>query len=332
MELREAVLELLRAPTASDALLGAFSGSPATTMRVAAKVALENEGIEDEQLLATLKHQSDVKTSAIIVEGIVDRLDEADQRALLERLLVHPQVRMRRMALVHLARRFPDHALSHLEVALYDRSAGTRRTAQNLLAMKGFDVPAQYRGSLVDRPAASLYGLAESGSAADADVIAPYLASVDDAIRKAAITAVARLGPRAYVPALEAAIVDPYPGMSRAASIGLMQSDRNVDRLWELLTIAPNDITQRSVLRVVRTQAFWTRVNVALRAAASGRELIGEWGENELHNTPLVHVPPLADEAARADITNLWRTVGPRLGDDARQFEFVARWLRGGSE
>jgi HEAT repeat protein len=331
-ELREAVLDILRAPEASEALLEAFVRSPATTTRVAAKVALENEGIDDERLLATLRQQRDVKTSAIIVEGILDRLDDQDRQSLLEQLLDHPQVRMRRMALVHLARRFPDRAQPHLKQALYDTSTGTRRTAQDILAMKGLDVPGQYCRTLEDRPTASLYGLAETGSSADGELVAPYLASSDHSIRKAAVTAIARLAPRAHIPALERAILDPYPGMARAAATGLIHTDLDVDRLWELLTTAPDDISERNIIRVARAQAFWTRVHLAIRAAASDRGQVSEWGDNELHDTSLVHVPPLGDEAARTEITKLWRTVGPKLGDDARQFEFVARWLQGAVE
>ena len=92
-----------------------------------------------------------------------------------------------------------------LMTALSDRSASVRSVAQAYLKRAGTDTAERYRTRLTSSPRiGDIYGLGETGSEADADLIAPWLESSDARLRRAALIAtVALLDQRAVRTAMD---------------------------------------------------------------------------------------------------------------------------------
>ncbi len=143
---------------------------------------------------------------------------------------------VRREAMLSLIERWPDQADRVLRESLLDVHGSIRQIARYFLDKRGSadqnDFAAIYRNALAEaqrhddgsRCRSAIGGLAETGHAADAALIAPTLTDWRASVRRAALRAISTLDFNQYQDAVEQALRDPAPSVSRLAGNLLVEN------------------------------------------------------------------------------------------------------------
>jgi hypothetical protein len=219
--------------------------------------------------------QDDPVTLSLVAEGTL-----ADAPlSVVERLSRPPAIaRVRALALRRLFEHETDGGAAHAEGALLDRSASVRAMAQTWLQRAGVDVAALYAARL-DAPSlaagatgVAVRGLAETGSSADLDRLAPFAVHASARVREAVCAAIERLGAADRRDELFAFARDPSRRIARRAGLALVRSrlDRSqLDRLWACAT----ERADASLLPAFTSLDRWQQVLYAARGLPAGSPL-----------------------------------------------------------
>jgi len=198
-----------------------------------------------------------------------------------------------------------------------DRSASIRDEARFELRSRSDDDPSRrYRESLTNN-AIAIDGLGETGTAADADLLLPYLEHESARIRRAAVRAIARLKGDGSVPLLGPMILDRSPAVSAQARRALIRHAQvldvaDLDALWRNAT-APH--MRRNVIRLFGALPKWESIIALLDVAGDDNdamELVHRWFA--AYNRS--QIAPTADQLAR-----LQRAMTLSPLDDRRRLE-----------
>ncbi len=196
------------------------------------------------------------------------------QRRFMVRLVSDRIPAVRRLALGWCAFHEPVVHKDVLHAALLDRSRSVRAIAQFYLPkLDRLDLRGFYRRMASKHEPRSLLaalgGLSETGKAEDVDGIIPLVQSPKIAVRKAALSAVAKLAGAAgaYLPLFVEALQDHSPGVSRQARLALEDhaSEIGRNRLKALFFDATTPHVRRQALLLINRLPKWPRVTLLVQ-------------------------------------------------------------------
>ena len=212
------------------------------------------------------------------------------QRRFMVRLVSDRIPAARRLALGWCASHEPVTYKDALHAALLDRSRSVRAIAQFYLPkLDNLDLRGFYRQVASQNEPhnllAALGGLSETGKAEDADWIIPLVKSPRIAVRKAALSAVAKLAGATgkYLPLFIEALQDDSPGISRQARLALEDhaSEIGRDRLKASFFAVTTPHVRRQTLLLINRLPKWPRVTLLV-------EVVGQrWLDDSLRQTTM---------------------------------------------
>ncbi|HYI09314.1 MAG TPA: hypothetical protein VEK57_09595 [Thermoanaerobaculia bacterium] len=197
----------------------------------------------------------------------------------LQRLAADSSSLVRREAFLALQRAFPHDAEPFLRGGLLDASAAVREISRFLLREQHLDFSILYQAALRDgsnahQLATALTGLAETGTASDADHAAPYLFHPSPRVRRAAVKSVMTLAGEAFADRVVAMLQDRSRAVSAAARNALRSHAPAVgrDRLMELFAGATVPHTREHLIPLLAALSKWQSITALVHVAAAGGE------------------------------------------------------------
>jgi HEAT repeat protein len=165
-----------------------------------------------------------------------------------------------------------------LRMALFDGSSMVRATARYFLKTIGDqEVIEIYRRRLTSTESmtpAALFGIFESGTKQDADLIRPFLTNQRVAIRRAAVVTVGGLDASRFLPEIKIALWDESRGVSKAARQILEKHPQSLTRefLFDLLDEKRPLHVRRAAIWLIRAIGKWERIVMLLEAISLAPE------------------------------------------------------------
>ena len=198
----------------------------------------------------------------------------------MERLLGDKLPAVRRLALGWCVAHEPEAHQHLLRAALLDRSRSVRDIAQFYLPRQEIiDLRGFYRGKVLDggpaRLLAAMGGLSETGKAEDAKLFVPLARSPRVAVRKAALSAVAKLEGASgeHLEVFVTALQDGgSAGVSRQARLALERCAGEVgrERLAAIFFDSPYLHVRRQALSLINRLPKWQRVTLLVEVVGRG--------------------------------------------------------------
>jgi HEAT repeat protein len=183
------------------------------------------------RLLNAALKDSDAVIRARAIRSVATDPDFEDRAAILERLLRDDRVpAVRRLALTVLSEHVPDRIAGVFPQVLLDRAASVRGLARFVVGTHqlAFIPTTVYVQALTSNHpgqlAAAIEGVGETGTRADADLIAPFLSGNRSRIRRCALRAFAKLDAERSISAAIAALADDASSV-RSASVGILATN-----------------------------------------------------------------------------------------------------------
>ncbi|HEX8209697.1 MAG TPA: HEAT repeat domain-containing protein [Longimicrobium sp.] len=283
---------LLTSPAGRPALRAGLARGDRWLRRSCYRLLLDTPGEDGPEIIRMGVRDEDamIRLRAIRAAGVV--LDTNDLREILRQVGRDPFMPVRREALGLWVRHFPDAAESVLRDALLDSSPALRQTARLDLKARGAGEFRDFYLSALEDPRGSrlrpaLFGLAETGSEADAARVEAFLSHTAPGVRRAAVTALSRLDPEAYMSVFVQALEDDSPGVSKAARLALAPRAARVgeEKLWSLVAGGPEAHVRRNALLLLAATGKWNSIGWMIRAcrladerlAAMARQLVARW-------------------------------------------------------
>jgi HEAT repeat protein len=256
-----------------------------------------------------------------------------DRAAILERFLREdPVPAVRRLALTVVSEHMPERIAGVFPEVLLDRAASVRALArfvadthQLALVPRTLYVQA-LDGTLPAQLAAAIEGVGETGTRADADLIAPFLSGPAPRIRRSALRALTKMDAERGVSAAVAAIVDDASSVRAAAVDILATNARRVD--FDIVSRRVRSLSdpkaRRTSLRLFLVAPKWDAPAYLLQALTDPDDevrtiaacLVDRWIETFNRN----QTQPTAKQLQQ--ISALLDSVGSLLP------EKTAKWLR----
>ena len=203
---------------------------------------------------------------------VVQAIPRQEALPMLQRLTTDASPAVRRQSLTALAQSFPDEAQASFQRAVLDGSASVRELARFSLRDRAMDFRAIYEKAMstsatTRQLATAITGLAEVGSAADAETAAPYLEHASATVRRAALRCVMKLSGDVFTGRALDLLQDPSRPVSAAARDGLRSQVATVGRssLEEVITRAPHRHARINALHLVPALAKWQSIPCLLR-------------------------------------------------------------------
>jgi HEAT repeat protein len=257
-----------------------------------------------------------------------------DRVETLERFLRDDRVPgVRRLALSLLSEHMPDRIAGVFPQVLLDRAASVRGLARfvagtHRLALIPRAVYVEgLVASLPGQLAAAIEGVGETGSRADADLVAPFLSRNSPRIRRSALRALAKLDAERAISAAIAALADDASSVRTAAVQTLSNNASRVD--FDLVNRRVRSLSdpkaRRNLLRLLLEAPKWDAPPFLLEALtdpddgvrAFAARLIDRWIESFNRN----QTQPTAEQLRR--IGALLDSVGSRMPEEtARMLRF----------
>lgn len=189
---------------------------------------------------------------------------------------------VRQDALCAMASRLPECATEPLRLALLDSSASVRAIARHFLSKTNFEFGPYYSAVIQERKSnmlhAAIRGLSEVGQKSDVAQVLPFLMAAEPRLRAAAICALGRLDPEAFLPELLLALSDDHASVSREAVRACLPKARlfNVDTLWALYQKDPRFFVRKHVLMLLQRFGKWERLAPLLFACGDSNPMISD--------------------------------------------------------
>ncbi|HST57690.1 MAG TPA: HEAT repeat domain-containing protein [Longimicrobium sp.] len=325
----EAVLALLRAPDARDAVRKGMHALEPALRRACFRILLDAGGPGLRDLVGDALLGSDEQIRHEAARAAASLEDDALD-ALLPRMLADRFPAVRRAALGLAARRMGIAAVPALRDALLDRGAGIRADARAAIErLEPMDFAAFYRARVApDAPrlAEAVAGLGETGTAADADLVSALLDHPRPRVRAGALRALPRLAGDAAVPALLAAVGDASSAVSRTATDVLRPRVARADAgglvAW-MDAIHPAHV-RRNALSLLAARSKWDGIPWIIQSCgdadplvqAAGREQLTRWRQR--FNRSFWQPTPVQQERIREALVGAGNAIDRE----------TAKWLR----
>jgi HEAT repeat protein len=222
----------------------------------------------------------------IRVEAVADtrrHLSADELLAVLPVIVADSYPPVRREGIAAAAEHLADGAATWLTSSLLDHNKSVREIARFFLGrcIPAMDFAAYYRERLSDagwssRLASSLAGLGETGGAADAPLVLPYLEHERPAVRQASMRALAALDLAGQLPRIVGMLSDPAPSVSHAARKVLRPRVGHVgpDPLTSVFRTAPYAHSRFDALALGVGLGKWDSLPILLEATADRDERI----------------------------------------------------------
>lgn len=280
---------LLASPAGRPALREALSSDDRWLRRSCYRLLVDTPAEDGPKIIRMALHDEDAMIRLRALRAAEAVLDGNRLREFLGEVGRDPFMPVRREALGLWVRHFPEAAESVLRDALLDSSAAMRETARVDLEARGIgEFREFYLSVLADSPAnrlrPALYGLAETGSEADAARVESFLSHPAPGVRKAAVTALSRLAPEAYIPAFVRALEDGSPGVSKAARLALAPRATRVgqEALWNLVAASTEAHVRRNALVLLAGTGKWTSIGWMIRACGLADERLADMARQQV--------------------------------------------------
>jgi HEAT repeat protein len=182
------------------------------------------------RLLNAALEDSDAVIRARAIRSVATDPHFENRAAILERFLRDDRVpAVRRLALTALSEQMPERIAGVFPQVLLDRAASVRGFARFVVGTHhlAFIPRAVYVQALTSSPPghlAAIEGVGETGTRADADLIAPFLSENSPRIRRAALRALAKLDAERSISAAIAALADDASSV-RSGAVGILATN-----------------------------------------------------------------------------------------------------------
>lgn len=236
----EAVRTIFVSPEARDILYQGLRSRDRLTHRFCFETAL-NVGADT---LSTLRYafmEGDSEVRKIAVRKVGAIVPTAEAKELLMRARNDSSMAVRREALRIIAERYADEAVGEFQSALLDNNIAVREEAQYYFRQnRALNLREYYLEAIKDlsgrRLCAGVGGLGEVGLAKDAKAVERFARDESSKLRLAALHAMAKLDPHAYIDEFVTALEDRSSKVSREAVMALSKKVSSVGgaRLWEV--------------------------------------------------------------------------------------------------
>jgi HEAT repeat protein len=282
------VRELVAGPAGRAALRDELGAEDFRVRRIRYRLLLDLPANDAPEIIARALRDGDATIRLRGIEAAGAVLGPAVPISLLEAAGRDPSMPVRLAALGLRVRHFPP-AEAELRDALADPRAPLREVARyelRRLGVTGF--AAIYRsllgGAAGARLRGALYGLAETGSAADAAAVERFLSHPAPGTRAAAVAALARLDPAAPAEVFLRALTDAGPRVSRAAMRTLTARPASVGspKLWELVEHGAHPHVRANALTLLARTGKWESIGWMIRASGMPDERVARRAEQEV--------------------------------------------------
>lgn len=272
--LAEDVIALLTASERGEMLLSSRRHAPEASVRHAVFGALTAPDQPRRRLHLEDALRVDDVAIRLRAARVIATLPDEDARGMHAYLRLDPSPVIRAEG-VALAVRVATDPEWMLREALLDRSSLVRHRARfHLKTVAPLDVAAFYRDRVTaNHPqlALAVAGLGETGRAADAEIIIPYLHHPATSVRRAAVRALARLAGGGMVEPFVTALADVSGSVSRQAAEAL-RTRVSLVPAGRLAVLAEADAPhiRRNALWLLMTGPAWSAIGWILRGCADG--------------------------------------------------------------
>jgi hypothetical protein len=262
--LLEAIHEFLLGEQNRDALLAGIENRDSRVARVVTRLLVDRQLMEPAELVTKGLAHGDVLVRSIIV-NLLQRLTQDEFETLVDRTLGDTYMPVRREAFQQLLRRMPERCGTAARNFLFDRSASIREIAVRYLLSQGESVDEIYANALASNGGHAatvrcvLWGWALMNSQARAVQVERFLVSPVPAIRRAALSSIARLLGTAAGPHLEKGLGDASPAVCNEAArlIRRMDVAPGVEALMSIAITSGLAHVAHACCRVARDSNKW---------------------------------------------------------------------------
>lgn len=265
IELERALREVLLADGGEEALARG-PGLAAPVRRMMYELLTSGGTAVQHRLIAAALSDSDAVIRARAIRSVATDADFEDRAAILERLLRNdPVPAVRRLVLAVLSEHMPERIAGVFPAALLDRAASVRRLARfvassHQLALVPREIYVQgLAGSLPEQLGTAIEGVGETGTRADADLLAPFLSGNRPRIRRSALRALIKLDAERAISSAIAALADDASSVRSAAADILSTNANRVDS--EIVSRRVRSLAdphaRRNLLRVFMDAPKW---------------------------------------------------------------------------
>lgn len=267
----------LVSPGNENELLAGFRSKNIRTRRICTN-ALFNTPIPRYDLaFSRLKYESDPFLRTKIFQWLSESNQNMDD--VVDRFLKDKFPLNRLSAFNYICETNKNMALQVAQSLLLDNSYVIRENARYYLKNMNFDIDyrAFYKSYLTDCTASAIYGLGETGTAEDADVVDKYLNAPKISIVRAAMTAVMQLSNEKYVDVITDFLADNRDGIVKTAR-NLIIKTASIDypKIMNIFRATPRVNTKQKCFSILLTASKWQRLIFILDAMKSSEDEITE--------------------------------------------------------
>jgi HEAT repeat protein len=231
-EIERAIRAVLLSDGGKDALARA-TGFTTPVRRMMYELLTSGGTAVQRYLIHAALNDSDAVVRARAIRSVVTDTGFEHRATILERLLRDdPVPAVRRLILAVLSEYMPERVGGLFPDVLLDRAASVRGLARFVARTHHLPIDARevyvraLAGSLPRRLSAAIEGVGETGTQADAGLIAPFLGGNRPRIRRAALRALAKLDPERAVSSAIAALADDASSV-RSAAVDILSTNAN---------------------------------------------------------------------------------------------------------
>jgi HEAT repeat protein len=237
----EAVRRLLASSEAREALHKGFGSRDQFVRRFCFQLALNSNETDLLKVLQRAFVERDAQVRKEAVHKLREILPGGGSKELLIRARNDGFMAVRREALQIFSEKYADEADQEFQSALLDTNIAVREVAQYYFQKKGgVDLRAYYSSRLETSNSrqicAVIAGVGETGVVKDSQLVEPFLHNQSLKVRVAALHAIAKLNPDAYLDKFVLALSDASSKVAREAVLALSKKPNSVggQRLWEI--------------------------------------------------------------------------------------------------
>ena len=262
----DAVREIFASTQAHEILHQGFRSRDRLTQRFCFEIALNIEA----SVLSTLQRafvEGDSEVRKMAVRRLGGILPSAESKELLMRARNDGSIAVRREALRIIGEQYADEAAGQFQSALLDPNIAVREAAQYYFRQNGsLDSRAYYLEAIKDlsgrQLCAAVCGLGEVGLAKDARAVEGFARHESSKLRLAALHAMAKLDPDAYVEEFVVALEDPSRKVNQEAVIALNKKANSIGgaRLWEVYNRCRYPHGRRGTLYLLARISKWDSI------------------------------------------------------------------------
>jgi HEAT repeat protein len=270
----EAVRGLFASPEAQNALREGFESQDQFVRRFCFQLALNSN--EGDLLLAVLKRafaNRDPQVRKEAIHKLRAILTIGGSKELLNQARNDGCTAVRREALHIFAEKYADEAEEEFQSALLDTNIAMREEAQYYFQKKGtVDLRGYYSRRLEtsnrSQLCAAIAGVAEIGLASDSQLVERFLQNRSSKIRVAALHAIAKLNPDAYLDKFALALGDESSKVAQVAALALSKKPNLVggQRLWEIYESCRYPHGKRRALFLLARINKWDSINFLIQS------------------------------------------------------------------